>query len=114
MTSPRSAFGARERADLALLHDQIQASPNRDQINATASELADRLRRDLPDLDSVTLGRVLLVIDSALAEFAMKAKEGLARPGVPHLGPTALIDVFETTSKAAALQLTEAEWRDGL
>ena len=89
-------YGARERADLAALADRITAV--QPEVFSKASPvIADRLRKALPDMDDVSIGRVLVALTD-------------------DLGPMFLSDtplpVLWASLAGAGLQMTEAEWKD--
>ena len=90
--STRSVYGAAERAQLEGLADRITAS-NASAMDALGPAIADRLRKQLPDLDDVTIGRVLVAVGTNLDWLF------LPDSAVPWAGLT-----------AAGLHLTEAEW----
>lgn len=90
----RSPYGAAERAKLELLADHITAG-NAPAMNALGPAIADLLRKKLPDLSDVTIGRVLVAIGTELDSiFTPDCRTQWA-------GLT-----------AAGLQLTEIEWKD--
>jgi len=91
--SARSVYGAAERARLEGLANQITAATPAS-MDVLGPAVADNLRRHLPDLDDVTIGRVLVVIGTECQGLFMEAE-----PAVLWAGFT-----------AAGLQMTEAEW----
>jgi len=91
MTAGDPAYGAAERARLRTLAAQL-AALNPDAV-AGAPAVADILRELLPDVDDVTIGRVLLTVTGG--PFTALWRTGGALPGLALVG----------------LHLTETEWR---
>lgn len=89
-----SALSAADLIRMRQLNEQLDRMPVHD-IAATA--MADALRLDLPDLDDVTIGRVLLWV----AQYA----------AVSSLHPVTL-GMFATGATCAALDLTASEWQE--
>lgn len=101
MEQPHSALGAAERADLRLLHEQVRGSGNVEWVERVGPMFADQLRHRLPDLDDVTIGRVVLEVASYLKD------DIAARPAAVD----AVVPLWGTMT-AAGLSLTRAEWDD--
>ncbi|MGH7511115.1 MAG: hypothetical protein ACREMZ_16870 [Gemmatimonadales bacterium] len=95
---PQPALGAIEREQLRNLHTQIQASGNSDWLKDVGPLFADQLRRQLPDLDDATIGRVVLAIASYVQGEAQRT----------HYAKT-LVPVWGTIV-TAGLVLTQREW----
>jgi len=89
----RSPYGAAGRADLQDLADQVTAqSP--DVMTLLGPQIAGKLRKKLPDMSDLDIGRVLVAVGTELVRFFVPGHEfqwgGLA---------------------AAGLLLTEEEWK---
>jgi hypothetical protein len=94
-------YGAAERQKLTVLSDALAASRHAGTLARAAGHVADRLRRELPDLDDAAIGRVLVALTTVRGLRAMfGADEGASE------------DVWGiwATLAAAGLQLTEPEW----
>jgi hypothetical protein len=91
-----SALSNAERIRLARLHEQVQAWPY--DPTAAGRSLADVLRRAMPDIDDVTLGRVALEFGQYVGQLADPRNSDM----------NALVDV----TMCAALDLTATEWQE--
>lgn len=78
-------------------------------------KLADRLRRDLPDVDDVTLGRVLLHLTTHLLHATRIADHAASGTGLgAETTRAALMTAIPKQFGTAAMTLTELEWRTEL
>ncbi|WP_433233916.1 hypothetical protein [Actinomadura nitritigenes] len=76
-------------------------------------KLADRLRRELPDVDDVTLGRVLLNLTTHLFRAIRIADDAASGVGLgPETTRAALMTALPKQLGAAAMTLTELEWKE--
>jgi hypothetical protein len=91
----RSVLGARERANCKMLAASLVATDP--EVMRQAPGIADSFRQQLPDLDDVTIGRILLAAAGSLVPA------GFLGGG----GPLVL-----TIMAAAGLHLTDTEWND--
>ena len=88
-------YGPKERSRLATLADQL-ATASGSGLLATA--IADRLRTELPDLDDLTVGRVLVALATELPQLFLEEAASLA--------------LTWQGLAAAGLSMTEPEWKD--
>jgi hypothetical protein len=90
-------YNPAQRAALAAVADQIATvSPAVPTILGPA--IADVLRKQLPDLDDVTIGRVLIALTSEAKDIILQAPS----PG----------DAWSYVI-GAGLDLTQTEWKEG-
>lgn len=89
-------YGPKERTELASLSDSIAAN-NRNIPTVLGPAIADKLRTELPDLDDLTIGRVLVAIGTCLPGLFQDAS-------APQLAWGGLLQ--------AGLDMTEPEWKD--
>lgn len=75
---------------------------------AAGRNLADRMRRALPDVDDVTIGRALLELGEVVAGVVRTAHDTTSDT---TQGEAALISVAGVVA-CAAINLTEIEWRE--
>ncbi len=96
-----STLSAAEKAHLKTLHEHVEAQPW-DSMTAGRA-LADKLRRQMPDIDDVSLGRVAM-------ETIVYLNEALATAGD---GPVDTARFNETCDQimCAGLDLTASEWQ---
>lgn len=87
-------YGSKERSRLATLADQIAASPGSGML---ATVIADKLRTELPDLDDLAIGRVLVALTTEMPQLFGE----VADPATVWQGLA-----------AAGLSMTEPEWKD--
>jgi hypothetical protein len=89
-------YGVAERAELTALAERIAAGyPH---PAAAAAAIADRLRLLLPDLDDVTIGRVLLALTNNMSPIWLVSA---VSPG----------DLWAGLA-FAGLRMTETEWKN--
>ncbi|MFG1858422.1 hypothetical protein ACGFJT_41785 [Actinomadura geliboluensis] len=91
------ALGAVERERLRHLHTQIRASGNDEWLDQVGPMFADQLRRELPDLNDATIGRVALAVASLVQDHAQRQQAA------------ALLSLWGTIT-TAGLVLTRPEW----
>ena len=99
-----------EREALALIDAELSHA---DPVRYAGVVLADRLRRELPDVDDTTLGRVALQLMKHFAGAKVRADaaaEQAKHPVVPMRA--AVLDAGIRQLATAALTLTELEWKD--
>jgi hypothetical protein len=89
-----AVYGPKERSRLATLADQLATAPGGGEL---AAVIADKLRTELPDLDDLTIGRVLIVLTTEMPTLFM----GVADVATTWQGLT-----------SAGLSMTEPEWKD--
>jgi hypothetical protein len=89
-----AVYGPKERSRLAILADQIAGGPG---TGALSAAIADKLRTELPDLDDLTVGRVLVALTTEMPSLF----SGVADVAVVWQGMA-----------AAGLAMTEPEWKD--
>lgn len=92
-----SALSHQEKWVLRTLHPIVVATAP--ESVQPGRNIADMLRTSLPDLDDVTIGRVVLAISVHIGSVKPRPKERAMR----DLGNQIV---------AAALELTELEWRN--
>ena len=56
-------YGPKERSRLETLADQLATAPGGGEL---ATVIADKLRTELPDLDDLTIGRVLVALTTEM------------------------------------------------
>ena len=88
-------YGPKERSRLAILADQLATASG---SGLLAAAIADRLRTELPDLDDLTVGRVLIALATEMPQLFVGEA---ANPVLTWQGLT-----------AAGLSMTEPEWKD--
>lgn len=93
-----AVYGAAERAMLASLADQIAVSATTTGVLSDA--IADKLRTKLPDLDDLTIGRVLVALTTEAAGLFLSVDDGKAPANLVWQGLA-----------GAGLAMTEPEWR---
>lgn len=91
-----SAYGAKERSRLASLAETMRAAD--DSAEPTGRIVADKLRTELPDLDDLTIGRVLI---------ALTTTDEL---GLMFLDSRVPLQTVWKALAATGLHLTEPEW----
>jgi hypothetical protein len=97
-------YGARERADLATLDNELRAA---DPVIRTevAPGVADLLRKALPDIDDTTIGRVLIALStpgSAFLRAVIRNEQPEAQAALSRLW---------ATLAGAGLDLTATAWQ---
>jgi hypothetical protein len=97
-----SALSAAEKAKLNALHEQVEAQPW--DSMAAGRALADQLRRQMPDIDDVSLGRVAMATAVYLNEVLATAGDGPV--------DTALFNLTCDQIMCAGLDLTASEWQE--
>jgi hypothetical protein len=91
-----SPYGARERAKLTILNEGLQVGyPD----GTVPTAIADMLRQQLPDMDDVTIGRVVIAL----------TVEGIIA-GVAQGADSRMQNLWAALT-IAGLQLTESEWK---
>jgi hypothetical protein len=93
-----TVYGARDRAELAALANRIDATAPT--AGDAAGRVADALRRELPDMDDLAIGRVLVALTVRLQDLFHAVTSGEVDA-----------DVLRTALARAGLQLTEPEWK---
>ena len=88
-------YGPKERSRLATLADQLAAASG---SGLLAAAVADRLRGELPDLDDLIIGRVLVALATEMPQLFIGEA---ANPALTWQGLA-----------AAGLSMTEPEWKD--
>ncbi|TDB86449.1 hypothetical protein E1264_17780 [Actinomadura sp. KC216] len=78
-------------------------------LAATGRKLADQFRTQLPDLDDLTLGRVLLEVGARLANAVMEIDRSR---GAEATEVCVAISAMASAYACAAIALTEIHWKD--
>ena len=92
-----AVYGPKDRAHLNVLADTLAATGPGGA--ALGRRIADILRSELPDVDDLTIGRVLVAL-------------GTGRLATLFVGP-ATLDLTWQGLTAAGLAMTEPEWKEG-
>lgn len=92
-------YGPRDRAALATTADHLTAAGA--MTSSLPGTIADRLRHELPDLDDLTIGRVLIAATITMAPTWEPVTDGRIPPHTLWQGLA-----------AAGLTMTEPEWKD--
>jgi hypothetical protein len=96
-----NVYGARERARLRMAAETLEADPGHVIVEIVGSRLADELRKALPDIDDVTIGRILIALTSDNAAiWKIMIEAGVRLPAVWQ--------VLTITG----LKMTESEWKE--
>jgi hypothetical protein len=93
-----AVYGFKERAQLAVLADQLAATPA---AGILGPLIADTLRKSLPDMGDVAIGRVLVALATEMPQLFQAVDEGAATATVLWQGLA-----------EAGLNLTKDEWDD--
>jgi hypothetical protein len=90
-----SVYSPKERAQLATTANMITAG-QRAATEALGPFIADKLRTELPDLDDLTIGRVLVALTIQMPALFLEEQSSL------HLAWTGMT--------SAGLEMTRPEW----
>jgi hypothetical protein len=98
MNETRSAYGPAERAELQAMDGMFRVSVDPEVARLLTMTVTTKLRQVLPDLDDLTIGRVLVAL--------VKDVPAMFDPAISDL------QLILIALNGAGLELTEGEWKE--